>query len=151
MSVRLKPLAEQVVVLTGASSGIGLATARHFAERGVKGLVLVARNEEALRDVAGELSRGGTRAVAVAAEPDGRSPGAVRACIRFGWGRAARRRHRGATRNRCAGGRRRPGGAPPEARRMILRQLILGQLFALTHAYRDSSRTVQQGRTWGAP
>jgi len=35
MNPRLKPLSEQVVVVTGASSGIGLATARMAAEEGV--------------------------------------------------------------------------------------------------------------------
>ena len=34
MSKRLKKLDEQVVVITGASSGIGLATARLAAARG---------------------------------------------------------------------------------------------------------------------
>jgi NADP-dependent 3-hydroxy acid dehydrogenase YdfG len=46
--VRLRPLDEQVVVLTGPSSGIGLTTARRAAERGAR-LVLAARNEPALR------------------------------------------------------------------------------------------------------
>jgi short-subunit dehydrogenase len=72
MSVRLKPVSEQVVVITGASSGIGLATARMFAERGARGLVLVARNEDAIRKVAEELNHGGTRAVAVAADTGSR-------------------------------------------------------------------------------
>ena len=34
MAVKLKPLAEQVIVITGASSGIGLATARRAAKAG---------------------------------------------------------------------------------------------------------------------
>jgi short-subunit dehydrogenase len=67
MAVRLKTLAEQVIVLTGASSGIGLATARAAAERGAR-LVLVARNEEALEDLAGEIRSRGGDAVAVPAD-----------------------------------------------------------------------------------
>jgi short-subunit dehydrogenase len=68
MAVRQKPVEEQVVVITGASSGIGLATAHTFAAQGVRGLVLVARNEDALRKIADELSHGRTRAIAVAAD-----------------------------------------------------------------------------------
>jgi NAD(P)-dependent dehydrogenase (short-subunit alcohol dehydrogenase family) len=49
-----KPLREQVIVVTGASSGIGLATARMAAERGAR-VVLAARSGEVLAQVADEL------------------------------------------------------------------------------------------------
>ena len=62
MGVALKPLEEQVIVITGASSGIGRAAAEMAAERGAR-LVLAARNEEALREVAREcIRRGGPAA-----------------------------------------------------------------------------------------
>ena len=54
MSVSLKKLSEQVVVITGASSGIGLATARAAAEQGAR-LVLAARNSDALSRIATQL------------------------------------------------------------------------------------------------
>ena len=63
---KLKPLGRQVIVLTGATSGIGLATARLAAERGAK-LLLVARNEAALTQLAAEINgKGGHAAHAVA-------------------------------------------------------------------------------------
>ncbi len=40
--VKLKPLSQQVVVITGASSGIGLATVRMAAQDGAR-VVLAAR------------------------------------------------------------------------------------------------------------
>ncbi|MFC4171296.1 SDR family oxidoreductase [Microvirga sp. GCM10011540] len=67
MTVRLKPVGEQIVVLTGASSGIGLATARALATRGAK-LVLVSRNEVALQEIARDCEVKGGRAIAVAAD-----------------------------------------------------------------------------------
>lgn len=61
MSFSPKPLSQQVIVLTGATSGHGLATARVAAERGAA-LMLAARNEEALRTLAEEINRRGGRA-----------------------------------------------------------------------------------------
>ena len=68
MTVRLKPVEEQVIVLTGASSGIGPYDCAHVRRARGQGLVLVARNEEALSQVATELSAKGTRAIAVPAD-----------------------------------------------------------------------------------
>jgi short-subunit dehydrogenase len=64
MRLRLRSLDQQVVVITGASSGIGLVTARQAAARGAK-VVLAARNEAALRTLAAELEAAGTEALAV--------------------------------------------------------------------------------------
>ncbi|MBE7246166.1 MAG: SDR family NAD(P)-dependent oxidoreductase [Actinomycetospora chiangmaiensis] len=62
-----KPLAQQVIVVTGASSGIGLATARRAAARGAK-VVLAARSAEALDRIVAEIERDGGQAIAVAAD-----------------------------------------------------------------------------------
>ncbi len=67
MGVKLKKLNEQTIVITGATSGIGLKTARMAAERGVK-LVLAARNEEALQKLAGEINSSGGESVSVVAD-----------------------------------------------------------------------------------
>lgn len=67
MNFRLKKLNEQTVVITGASSGIGLVTARAFARRGAR-LVLAARSEEALRQLADEITSAGGEAVSVVAD-----------------------------------------------------------------------------------
>jgi short-subunit dehydrogenase len=64
MHVTLKPLSEQVIVLTGASSGIGLVTARMAAAQGAR-LVLAARNAAALYRLAREIEEGGSQALAV--------------------------------------------------------------------------------------
>lgn len=61
MSKKLKALDQQVMVITGASSGIGLATALAAADAGVR-LVLSARSDQTLRDLVEEIRRGGGEA-----------------------------------------------------------------------------------------
>jgi len=67
MARKLKPVSEQVMVITGASSGIGLATAQHAASLGAK-VVLVARSAETLKDIVGQLQQKGYSAVAEVAD-----------------------------------------------------------------------------------
>lgn len=61
MAATLKPLNEQVIVITGASSGIGLATTVVAAASGAK-LVLAARSEETLRHLASDIRAKGGQA-----------------------------------------------------------------------------------------
>ena len=64
MHLTLKPLSQQVIVLTGASSGIGLVTARMAAAQGAR-LVLAARNAPALHRLVREIEERGGQALAV--------------------------------------------------------------------------------------
>jgi len=64
MAVKLKKVGEQVIVITGASSGIGLATAEAAAAKGAR-LVLAARSDSTLNEIAGRLTAAGHEAVAV--------------------------------------------------------------------------------------
>lgn len=64
---RYKPLDEQTIVITGATSGIGLSTARRAMKAGAR-LVLAARNEDVLHEVCEEASQCGTRAACVVAD-----------------------------------------------------------------------------------
>lgn len=53
--IHLKPLWEQTIVITGATSGIGLATARAAIATGAK-VVVASRNAEAVQQLENELS-----------------------------------------------------------------------------------------------
>ncbi len=67
MSVQLKKIKDQTIVITGATSGIGLVTARMAARRGAR-VVLAARNEDALHNLADEIKRNGGEALYVVAD-----------------------------------------------------------------------------------
>jgi short-subunit dehydrogenase len=67
MSHKHKPLNEQVIVITGASSGIGLATAERAAHHGAK-VVLAARSEHTLNDIVERLNAAGNEVIAVACD-----------------------------------------------------------------------------------
>lgn len=64
MAVQRKSLDQQVIVITGASSGIGLATAKMAAQLGAK-VVLAAREAEQLADAANDIRTAGGQAVDV--------------------------------------------------------------------------------------
>jgi short-subunit dehydrogenase len=67
MAIELKKLEDQVVVITGASSGIGLATAESAARRGAK-VVLAARSEQTLAEIVEQLNSEGLTTAAVTAD-----------------------------------------------------------------------------------
>jgi short-subunit dehydrogenase len=67
MTQVLKPLRSQVIVITGASSGIGLVTARTAAKSGAA-VVVAARNEDALQALVEEIRAAGGRARHVVAD-----------------------------------------------------------------------------------
>lgn len=62
-----KPLNEQVIVITGASSGIGLCTALLAAERGAQ-VVLLARSAQTLEEIVQAITASGGSAHAVTAD-----------------------------------------------------------------------------------
>jgi len=74
-----KAVSQQVVVIAGASSGIGRAAAAEFAARGAK-VVCAARNAEALDTLVAEIHRAG--GTAVAQPTDITDPAAVGALVR---------------------------------------------------------------------
>ncbi len=60
----LKPVSEQTILILGASSGIGLATAREAAKRGAR-VILFARSEDALGSLKTEMEAAGAQVLTV--------------------------------------------------------------------------------------
>jgi NAD(P)-dependent dehydrogenase (short-subunit alcohol dehydrogenase family) len=82
-----RPNREQVVVLTGASSGVGRACARVFASHGAK-VGLIARNVEALEAAAQEVRNLGGEALVLPADvADAAAIEEAAAAVEARWGR----------------------------------------------------------------
>ncbi|MFL5608770.1 MAG: SDR family oxidoreductase [Gemmatimonadaceae bacterium] len=64
---RLKPITEQVIVITGASSGIGLATAQEAARQGAR-VVLSSRDAVDIQRAVDDIVAEGGQAIAVVAD-----------------------------------------------------------------------------------
>jgi len=67
MGIKLKRVEDQVMVITGGTSGIGLATAKRAAKRGAR-VVLCSRNEPELRETVAAIEKAGGRARSVVAD-----------------------------------------------------------------------------------
>jgi len=85
VAISLKPVSEQVIVITGAANAIGLATAEAAAEQGAR--LVLAGVSDTLEDVALRLSKNGAEAMAIEAGVGDRAETeqlAVAAIERFG-------------------------------------------------------------------
>src|SRR4051812_16947154 len=65
--MELKPIHQQVIVVVGASSGIGRAAALAFAGRGAR-VVVAARGEAGLQSLVDEIQAAGGEATAIVAD-----------------------------------------------------------------------------------
>lgn len=65
--MQLKPIAQQVVAVVGASSGIGRETALRFAKKGAN-VVVSARSEQGLQSLVDEIRRFDGKATAITAD-----------------------------------------------------------------------------------
>lgn len=86
MTRKLKPLDQQVIVIVGASSGIGLVTAETAARQGAR-VLLVARSEDALATIVRRITQEGGTAdykVADVGDPAQARAAAAHAVQRFG-------------------------------------------------------------------
>jgi NAD(P)-dependent dehydrogenase (short-subunit alcohol dehydrogenase family) len=66
-AMQLKPISDQIVVIAGASSGIGRETALRFAKQGAK-VIVSARSESGLLSLAEEIRQKGGEATPVVAD-----------------------------------------------------------------------------------
>ena len=78
---RRRPVSQQVIVVTGASSGVGRAVARAFGARGAR-VALIARSEQALERCAAEVRASGPGAEALVLPLDVADAAAVESAAR---------------------------------------------------------------------
>jgi len=82
----MEPDKTEAVVITGASAGVGRATAREFGQHGAK-VALLARGEDGLEGAKKEIEVAGGEALAIptdVADPEAVEEAARRAEARFG-------------------------------------------------------------------
>lgn len=77
--MKLKPIDQQTIVITGGSSGIGLATARMAAAKGAN-VVIIARSEEGLEKAAADIRANGGKCDTITADVGSREE--VREAVR---------------------------------------------------------------------
>jgi NAD(P)-dependent dehydrogenase (short-subunit alcohol dehydrogenase family) len=87
VAIKLKPLSEQVMVILGASSGIGRETALRAARQGAR-VVVASRNEAGLASLVDEITAAGGKAAYVTCDVTNEAQVhhvARDAAARFGW------------------------------------------------------------------